>query len=239
MLNSKNLPRWLDALLSEKFFNACIVHEDSRKNEKNIFCLDCCEGICPHCLSAHHSHRLLQIRRYVYNDVLRVCDAQKLIDCSYVQSYTNNSAKVMFIKQRPQTRPCRVSTNICTSCDRGLQDPYLFCSLSCKLKHILRTEGRLTKDHVFEFEGVSFPELGFDDGLITPDSVLEQAGSYQTESGSSGAGCVLACTATTETMVRKKRSSAPYKAACEPVVSTAAEVASGRRKNPPHRSPLY
>ncbi|KAG6784653.1 hypothetical protein POTOM_010351 [Populus tomentosa] len=87
MLVSSNLslPPWLQALLTEKFFNACVIHEGARKNEKNIFCLDCCISICPHCLSPHGSHRLLQIRRYVYNDVLRLDDAQKLFDSAFVQ----------------------------------------------------------------------------------------------------------------------------------------------------------
>ncbi|KAK3033765.1 hypothetical protein RJ639_034207 [Escallonia herrerae] len=85
MLDSLHLPRWLEALLAEKFFNACIIHEDEKKNEKNIFCLDCCESICPHCLTPHRSHRLLQIRRYVYHDVIRLGDAEKLMDCASVQ----------------------------------------------------------------------------------------------------------------------------------------------------------
>ncbi|GMP42879.1 hypothetical protein CsSME_00012470 [Camellia sinensis var. sinensis] len=132
-LDSSHLPRWLEALLGEKFFNACIIHEEAKKNEKNIFCLDCCHSICPHCLSPHRSHRLLQIRRYVYHDVIRLGDAEKLMDCAFVQSYTTNSAKVVFLNQRPQTRSCRGSGNICFTCERGLQDPYLFCSLSCKV----------------------------------------------------------------------------------------------------------
>lgn len=130
-LDTSVLPQWLKALLTEKFFNACLIHEDAKKNEKNVFCLDCFEGICPHCLPPHSSHRLLQvplffsfffklkftrisfnslrdiyihtyicmefisflfvcynviqIRRYVYHDVLRLDDAEKLMDCDFVQ----------------------------------------------------------------------------------------------------------------------------------------------------------
>ncbi|MBA0589556.1 hypothetical protein Gorai_018296, partial [Gossypium raimondii] len=167
---SSYVPRWLQVLLTEKFFNACIIHEDARKNEKNIYCLDCCISICPRCLAPHSSHRLLQVRRYVYHDVIRLDDATKLMDCAFVQvshhplllnstsiptnienktcftfnavltvflcsvfvllfhkSYITNSAKVVFINQRPQTRQFRGSGNFCTICDRSLQDPYLFC----------------------------------------------------------------------------------------------------------------
>ncbi|CAL5340226.1 unnamed protein product [Camellia sinensis] len=240
MIDSSNLPRWLESLLREKFFNACIIHEESKKNEKNIFCLDCCDSICPHCLSPHRSHRLLQIRRYVYHDVIRLGDAEKLMDCALVQSYTTNSAKVVFLNQRRQTRPCRGAGNICTTCDRGLQDPYIFCSLSCKLRHILRTESSsLLSKYIFECEYLTLSEPGFDDGQMTPDSVLELAGSLRTSSGSSGgAAGGMGCTATTE-IVRKKRSGVPmFRAACRPVSGISVGLMN-RRKGTPHRSPLY
>ncbi|KAL7233565.1 hypothetical protein ACSBR1_017228 [Camellia fascicularis] len=249
MLDSSHLPRWLEALLGEKFFNACIIHEEAKKNEKNIFCLDCCDSICPHCLSPHRSHRLLQIRRYVYHDVIRLGDAEKLMDCAFVQSYTTNSAKVVFLNERPQTRSCRGSGNICFTCERGLQDPYLFCSLSCKIQHILRTEGKLSS-YIFECLYLTLPESGFDDGQMTPDTVLEQAGSLRTSSGSSGSGGVagevgcrtMGCTATTE-IARKKRSSvSASRPEFRPVCAPGSEISVGmmnRRKATPHRSPLY
>ncbi|XWS32356.1 hypothetical protein CRYUN_Cryun23aG0152400 [Craigia yunnanensis] len=211
MLFSSNLPRWLQVLLTEAFFNACIIHQEAKKNEKNIYCLDCCISICPHCLSPHSSHRLLQIRRYVYHDVIRLDDATKLMDYAFVQpllslslSLVNitNSAKVIFINQRPQTRQFRGSGNFCSTCDRSLQDPYLFCSLSCKNR-------RRAFQVPVECNFLSLHDAGLDDGLVTPDSVLEPSGSTKTSSGSGGYSevwCgVLACTATTE-IVRKKRS---------------------------------
>ncbi|KAK9273933.1 hypothetical protein L1049_018745 [Liquidambar formosana] len=245
--SSSSLPRWLEHLLGEKFFNACLIHEYAKKNEKNIFCLDCCISICPHCLSPHRSHRLLQIRRYVYHDVIRLDDAGKLMDCSFVQAYTTNSAKVVFLNQRPQTRPFRGSGSICSTCDRSLQDPYLFCSLSCKIDHILRTEGGLSNYlYKCEFLQLSEPGCELEDGQMTPESVLEPAGSLRTSSGSSGNGGVgcktLVCTATTE-IVRKKRSSiTAYRGSCRPVCSPVSEVSvsmMNRRKGTPSRSPLY
>ncbi|XP_058092880.1 protein RGF1 INDUCIBLE TRANSCRIPTION FACTOR 1-like [Magnolia sinica] len=109
------------------------MHETARKNEKNIFCLACYTIICPHCLSLHRSHRLLQIRRYVYHDVIRLNDLEKLIDCNFIQSYRTNKAKVVFLNHRPQSRPFRGSGNNCYTCERSLQDPYIFCSLFCKV----------------------------------------------------------------------------------------------------------
>ncbi|KAA3469412.1 PLATZ domain-containing protein [Gossypium australe] len=235
-LFSSHLPRWLQVLLTEKFFNACIIHEDAKKNEKNIYCLDCCISICPNCLSPHSSHRLLQIRRYVYHDVIRLDDATRLMDCAFVQSYITNSAKVIFINQRPQTRQFRGSGNFCNTCDRSLQDPYLFCSLSCKVNDLLRTEDGVSK-FLFECNFLPLPEAGSEDyGLVTPDSVLEPSGS----TGSGGYGEVsLTSTATTE-IVRKKRSSLKAcRPTCPPTVSEVSGSLMNRRKKTPQRAPLY
>ncbi|XP_016448809.2 protein RGF1 INDUCIBLE TRANSCRIPTION FACTOR 1-like isoform X1 [Nicotiana tabacum] len=131
-------PAWLEAMCTEKFFAPCPIHESAKKNEKNICCLDCCISICPHCVMAHRFHRLVQIRRYVYHDVVRLEDLEKLIDCSNVQAYTINSAKVIFIKKRPQNRQFKGSGNYCTSCDRSLQEPFLHCSLGCKVDFVLK-----------------------------------------------------------------------------------------------------
>ncbi|KAK6944419.1 PLATZ transcription factor, partial [Dillenia turbinata] len=131
-------PAWLEALYTQKFFVGCSIHETAKKNEKNICCLDCCTSICPHCLSSHRNHRLVQVRRYVYHDVVRLEDLEKLIDCSNVQAYTINSAKVVFIKKRPQNRQFKGSGNYCTSCDRSLQEPYIHCSLGCKVDFVLK-----------------------------------------------------------------------------------------------------
>ncbi|XP_044496058.1 protein RGF1 INDUCIBLE TRANSCRIPTION FACTOR 1-like isoform X2 [Mangifera indica] len=80
-----NKPAWLQGLMAETFFGACGFHENRRKNEKNVFCLVCCLSLCPHCLPSHCSHPLLQVRRYVYHDVVRLGDLEKLIDCSFIQ----------------------------------------------------------------------------------------------------------------------------------------------------------
>ncbi|XP_042395902.1 protein RGF1 INDUCIBLE TRANSCRIPTION FACTOR 1-like [Zingiber officinale] len=131
------MPGWLGRLMEESFFVGCGAHGSRRKNEKNIFCLDCRTSICPHCAPSHPSHSLLQVRRYVYNDVVRLEDLERLIDCSCVQPYTINSAKVIFLKPRPQSRPFKGSGNLCLMCDRILQEPFHFCSLSCKVDRVM------------------------------------------------------------------------------------------------------
>ncbi|CAN1225483.1 Protein RGF1 INDUCIBLE TRANSCRIPTION FACTOR 1 [Linum grandiflorum] len=133
----KRPPAWLQGLIGESFFGTCGAHAERRKNEKNVFCLLCCLTICPHCFPSHPSHPLLQVRRYVYHDVVRLEDLEKRIDCSYIQPYTINSAKVIFLKQRPQSRSGKAATsaNFCSTCDRILQHPFRFCSLACKVRY--------------------------------------------------------------------------------------------------------
>ncbi|MED6172427.1 hypothetical protein PIB30_049960, partial [Stylosanthes scabra] len=188
------------------------------------------------------------IRRYVYHDVIRLDDAAKLIDCTSVQAYTTNSAKVVFIKERVQTRNNfrGNSGNSCSTCDRTLQDPYQFCSLSCKIKYLIGTRGGLS-GYLYECNYLPFIETGFDEGQLTTDSVLEPAGSVLTSSGSGG--CVggvdcratLACTATTE-VVRRKRSSGSASHPSAPVCRPAHDISvclPNRRKGTPQRAPLY
>uniref|UniRef100_A0A7N0U3V3 PLATZ transcription factor family protein n=2 Tax=Kalanchoe fedtschenkoi TaxID=63787 RepID=A0A7N0U3V3_KALFE len=126
-------PGWLDALYSEQFFIGCPDHKYTKKNEKNVLCVDCCTSISPHCLPSHWSHRVLQMRRYVYHEVIRLEDLERLIDCTNVQVYTINSSKVVFIKKMKQNRQFKGSGNYCTSCERSLQEPYFHCSLGCKV----------------------------------------------------------------------------------------------------------
>ncbi|PUZ59586.1 hypothetical protein GQ55_4G054400 [Panicum hallii var. hallii] len=137
-------PGWVGGLVEESFFVGCAAHTNRKKNEKNIFCLGCCASICPHCAPAHRHHPLIQVRRYVYNDVVRLDDLERLIDCSFVQPYTINSAKVIFLKPRPQSRPFKGSGNVCLTCDRILQEPFHFCCLSCKVDHVMVQGGDLS-----------------------------------------------------------------------------------------------
>lgn len=235
------VPGWLEGLiLEESFFVGCVSHSRKKKNEKNIFCLDCCTSICTHCVPSHPSHPLLQVRRYVYNDVVRLNDLQKLIDCSFVQAYTINSAKVVFLKQRPMTRPFKGSGNICLTCDRLLQEPFHFCSLSCKVDHVV-SEGEDISSILYRFDDADFTfshfenlpmdghDLMDDEGTITPNSILEDPMQYEgcSSNGSRGNSGI---SNDVEVVKRKKKSSSYFP---QIVISLG-----NRRKGAPHRSPL-
>lgn len=232
MMSSKSMkPAWLEGLMAETFFGGCGVHENRRKNEKNVFCLLCCLSICPHCLPSHRSHPLLQVRRYVYHDVVRLGDLEKLIDCSYIQPYTINSAKVIFLNQRPQSRSCKGSSNNCFTCDRILQDPFHFCSLSCKVNHLVDQGDDLSailyrideSDFAFsQFEGLRMDgsEIIDDDGQITPSSIFENPSQHR---GSS-------CSNEPEVLGKEEKKSG--------FLPGNFFSLSSRRKGSPHRAPL-
>ncbi|CAJ1890431.1 unnamed protein product [Sphenostylis stenocarpa] len=132
------VPPWLEQLLHTPFFNVCRIHTDAARSECNMFCLDCNgEAFCFYCRSSRHKdHRVIQIRRSSYHDVVRVAEIQKVLDISGVQTYVINSARVLFLNVRPQPKSGKGVAHICEICGRSLLDPFRFCSLGCKLEGI-------------------------------------------------------------------------------------------------------
>ncbi|KAG2580770.1 protein RGF1 INDUCIBLE TRANSCRIPTION FACTOR 1-like isoform X2 [Panicum virgatum] len=151
--SSTPVPEWLEALLSTRFFLACGAHPASPRNECNMFCLDCRgappPAFCYYCSAHRHaSHRVIQIRRSSYHDVVRVSEVEDVLDITGVQTYVINSARVLFLNERPQPRgagaaagKAAASPYNCEICGRALLDPFRFCSLGCKLVDTKRSNG--------------------------------------------------------------------------------------------------
>ncbi|CAH1435219.1 unnamed protein product [Lactuca virosa] len=154
-------PSWLMPMLRADYFATCRFHGDSNKSECNLFCLDCCgNAICPYCLIHHKNHHTVQIRRSSYNNVVRVNEIQRYLDISCVQTYIINSAKIVFLNERPQARPGKGVTHHCEICGRSLVDAFRFCSIGCKLGGLNRGDSKLSFTlkmnhmiHGYEFHG--------------------------------------------------------------------------------------
>ncbi|KAL8516776.1 hypothetical protein ACS0TY_015149 [Phlomoides rotata] len=129
------MPAWLEKLLNTAFFNVCRTHGDAARSECNMYCLDCnCDAFCFYCRSSKHKdHQVIQIRRSSYHDVVRVSEIQKVLDISGVQTYVINSARVLFLNERPQPKGGKAVSHVCEICGRSLLDTFRFCSLGCKL----------------------------------------------------------------------------------------------------------
>uniref|UniRef100_A0A0D9V1K5 B box-type domain-containing protein n=1 Tax=Leersia perrieri TaxID=77586 RepID=A0A0D9V1K5_9ORYZ len=146
-MKGEYVPPWLELLLATQFFTYCTSHVHSPRNECNLFCIDCeapQAALCYYCRSSHHSsHRVIQIRRSSYHNVVKVSELEDILDISNVQTYVINSARVVFLNERPQPRgsvvpvtkssPSSLSSYNCETCSRVLLDAFRFCSLGCNL----------------------------------------------------------------------------------------------------------
>ncbi|CAI0392721.1 unnamed protein product [Linum tenue] len=242
----QEVPAWLSGLMVERFFGSCVVHEERRKNEKNVFCLLCCHAICPHCLPAeHHTHPFLQVRRYVYHDVVRVGDLEKLIDCSYIQSYTINSAKVIFVSERAQSRSggkAATAHNTCFACHRMLQHPFHFCSLFCKVNHMVEEGEQLGSILVTSGDDNDDDEAaaGSEDMAFSQFEDLRMDGASEItdddeEAGGGGQLFISTTASTSDQMSKKKKKEGPSGFL---QAGISALSFGSRRKGAPHRAPL-
>ncbi|XP_035551082.1 uncharacterized protein LOC118349671 isoform X1 [Juglans regia] len=164
------VPSWLESLLSTDFFSVCSNHKNASRSECNMFCLDCHnhDAFCFYCRSTRHrDHLVIQIRRSSYHDVVRVAEIEKVLDITGVQTYVINSARVLFLNERPQPKITgKGSSHLCEVCKRSLLDPFRFCSLGCKLVGIKKKGDSsfnlsMNNDHEIKGSGERMPRRFF------------------------------------------------------------------------------
>jgi len=148
---------WIPDMIAAPFFAPCATHATGAKGEMlTLFSLrDRC-SLCPVCAVERKVEHTVQVRRSSYHNVVRVQDVCKLIDVTGIQTYIINSARVVFLNERPHPRGggsntkgsgenkkrdnSRAQTGIlghsdCSHCHRILQsDNNSYCSISCKVK---------------------------------------------------------------------------------------------------------
>ncbi|KEH38903.1 PLATZ transcription factor family protein [Medicago truncatula] len=143
---------WLKNLLAiTAFFTSCEVHPNESKNERNMFCLECNDNpFCGSCIKSHHKdHRVIQVRRSSYTNVIKTIEIYKHLDILGIQTYVISNFTVVFINKRPYSQPTKKTIGIigcnsdylCKTCQRNLVGPYYFCSLACKFECIKKDGG--------------------------------------------------------------------------------------------------
>ncbi|KAK1288057.1 hypothetical protein QJS10_CPB19g00493 [Acorus calamus] len=159
-----------------------------------------------------------KIRRYVYNNVVKLVDLQKLFKCEQIQTYMANKAKVVYItSRRSKVGPSKDLGTNCHQCDKSIQLPNRFCSLGCKVEFIEDTDGSLMK---FIKDWNFLPPLDVEAQNLTSNG--DNASTSNNENGSEVAimvpeGTVTGGVAGSGTTTRRRH----------------------RRKGIPHRSPFF
>ncbi|KAL7000802.1 hypothetical protein U1Q18_001952 [Sarracenia purpurea var. burkii] len=175
-------PEWITSLLKSKFFGSCDYHKELRKNETNVFCIDCNLCFCKHCIasSTHRLHRWLQICKYVYQDVARLQDIQKFLDCSKIQTYKINGEKAVHLHPRPQSKDPKSSKlktgASCEACGRHIQDASRFCSIACKVT-IVAEMSNDDVDKMISLRLAEFRELSLRENLAQEETTNEKESS--------------------------------------------------------------
>ncbi|CAG9461765.1 unnamed protein product [Pedinophyceae sp. YPF-701] len=131
---------WIQALIDGNFFKPCAAHSKCKRSECTYFCATCVsEGLCSHCLSDHRGHEVIQVRKYVYCEVVRLQDIQRYIDASPVQSYIINGSKVVFLRPRPEKRSLKSGiSDLCKHCHKLIREGFLYCSLRCHVQQTVQ-----------------------------------------------------------------------------------------------------
>eukprot|EP00227_Mantoniella_beaufortii_P018852 CAMPEP_0197597380 /NCGR_PEP_ID=MMETSP1326-20131121/27231_1 /TAXON_ID=1155430 /ORGANISM="Genus nov. species nov., Strain RCC2288" /LENGTH=118 /DNA_ID=CAMNT_0043164051 /DNA_START=23 /DNA_END=376 /DNA_ORIENTATION=- len=93
---------WLPAFVTATYFLPCPHH--AKGEPTNNFALSTRQTLCPQCATGRRATDCIQIRRSSYHNVVRVQDVCKMFDVGGIQTYVINSARVVFLGERPHPR---------------------------------------------------------------------------------------------------------------------------------------
>ncbi|KAH9654632.1 PLATZ transcription factor family protein [Citrus sinensis] len=202
--------------------------------------------------------------RFVVTFIMRLSD---WMICRSSLTALMFSAKVVFIKKRPQNRQFKGAGNYCTSCDRSLQETYSHCSLGCKVDFVLKHYKELTPflkkcntltlspDFMIPHEiGDDIDQMTNEtpsphSSIVDCDESDHQAMRWSSWSSSAGSSSGSENMTTTTHIVRKKRSGCEFYLCARSAnkvsdrhhhhhIDMATSIITTRRKGIPHRSPL-
>ncbi|CAN6439740.1 unnamed protein product [Victoria cruziana] len=161
---------WIKKLLKVTFFADCSIHGLVKKN---LFCIHCGASLCSQCALKHSSHPLIQIRRYLYNDVVRLEDMRNLVDCSHVQRYIVNGYQAVFLNRQARTGQLKDIDNCCRTCKKMLQHAYHYCSIACKAEAmpgqlVQQAKGTCMLNYPSPIASSKVTEISDDGDICTP-----------------------------------------------------------------------
>ena len=148
-------PSWTTAIIDKHFFAYCPHHPGLRNNAKKFYCLGCGPkggndgygaNLCDYCMDWTSplkkddpcrgccGGRVIQIYRYMYQDIIRVENVKGLVDLSGIQQYRANDHPAVHLRPVPPPSNKSPYTTQCQGgCGRFLDPQWTFCSLACKL----------------------------------------------------------------------------------------------------------
>ena len=104
---------------------------------RRFFCLDCRTTECESCAKTNHSScRVVQLRRFLYNTVVRVNDVASLLDgpSPHIRPYIVNGTPSVHLRPKPRDKPSLPDCDRClgVDCVHGILTG-AFCSVACWL----------------------------------------------------------------------------------------------------------
>lgn len=126
------------SLIQYTTFDKCPEHSENQ----NFWC-GACGPMCGQCLpKCPVTHDVIQIRRYMYQNVVHVADIKHYFDVEGVQAYMTNGRHAVLLSPKESTGGF---DSECVTCGCSLRPDCVWCSLRCKVAHYTAKRKQLTQ----------------------------------------------------------------------------------------------